>query len=503
MRANRLRKLLLLPLVMAILSGAVACNSKSEEETDIVVTSSIVAIKNFYLTRNDSVLKNLDSVFFSIDLEHGVIFNADSLPKGTKVNRLVPSITFANTMTKVELTFLKDNDVDTTVNYLTNSTDSIDFTHPVTLSVTAQDGVSNFTYILKVNVHTVETDTLAWTLSATSPLPSRLDNPVSQKTVRNGQNSFCMIEEADDSFTLSECDNLLDGSWNKQVFNPGFTPDIESFTATEKEFFMLSAEGDLYTSEDALNWAPTGETSWLNILGAYEESVLGLKRSGADVLHTRYPAPENYKETKADPAFPVNHSSALGIIETEWSEEPMALLAGGGLASGEYSSAVWAFDGSIWAIINDDALPAVAAPMMARYVVFRDTPAAFAQREFDAWIFFGGVFSDGTMNRKVYVSLDNGVNWNLAPAGMQLPENFSDIMGGDLLVASYPLSADLSDAWTQDVSSRASYTIEDTTITWNCPYMFVFGGHHPGAGSPLSTSIWRGVLNRLTFTPDI
>lgn len=503
MRANRLRNILFLPLLAAIVLCVPACNSKSDEEPDIVVTPSIVAVKNFYLLSNDSVMKNLDSVFFSIDLNHGVIFNADSLPKGTKVSRLIPSITFANTMTSAELSFRKDNRVDTVVDYLSNPQDSIDFTSPVTLKVTAENGTSTFSYTIKVNVHTVDPDTLGWALISTSTLPSRFSDPVKQKTVWHNSSAYCLVEENDGSFTISSCADLNEGLWDKQEFSPGFYPDVESFSSSDDSFYLLADNGDLYSSSDCLSWEDTG-IEWYSVIGGYGSYVLGLQFVDDSFYFTQYPAADGEAVKSVPGNFPVSKSSQLGIIETDWAENPIAILAGGVMANGDFSSDIWGFDGNNWAILNSSALPALESPMLARYVVYKDTPAAFAKREFDAWLLFGGVFDDGSFNSVVYTSIDNGVTWNVAADSMQLPEDFPRLKNSDVIVAKYPLSADLNDAWSVTRSAlNNDYTINGTEITWDCPYLFVFGGYLPDYQSGVNTTVWRGVLNRLQFTPQI
>ena len=50
------------------------------------------SVTSFSINKNDKVLTGLDSVFFSIDLVNARIFNADSLPKGTDVSKLVIKI---------------------------------------------------------------------------------------------------------------------------------------------------------------------------------------------------------------------------------------------------------------------------------------------------------------------------------------------------------------------------------------------------------------------------
>ena len=490
-----------------MLITAVSCNSKSdEEEAEIVVTPAIIAVKQFHLQANDSVLAKLDSVAFSIDLNTGVIFNADSLPKGTNVTRLIPSITFANSMTKAELSFLKDNEEKVTVDYLTNPDDSIDFSHPVTLDVTAQDGINSFSYQIKVNVHTQEPDTLIWDKVATSTLPSRFSDPVAQKTLFRNETAFSLIEEYNGEYTLASCGDLIKGEWLKSALNFGFIPDIESFTSTPDSFWLLSKDGNLYIPSDGQSWTATGEV-WYSIIGGYENSILGVKSTDSGFVHTMYPAEGNFTETPLEEGFPISDFSILGVMQTQWDPQPFAIMAGGLMENGEPTSSVWAYDGSTWAVINDSDLPLMEKPMLARYVVYRDTPYIFTKREMDVWLLFGGIDEKGSMNRKVYMSYDNGVNWSAAPQMMQLPESLPSLAGADVIVAGYDLTADLAEAWTPSPQTktslwtRTSYTIDGYDITWVCPYMYIFGGYLQDQS--LSSIIWRGVLARLEFTPVI
>ena len=507
MLSTRIKQIIFLQLLGGLFLCALSCNSKSDdEETEIVVTPAIVAVKAFSLSKNDSVLANLDSVSFSIDLDTGVIFNADSLPKGTDVSRLIASITFANTMTKAELKFLKDNETDTTVNYLTNPEDSIDFSHPVTLDVTAQDGLNSFTYQIKVNVHTMEPDTLIWDKVASMALPSIYENPVSQKTVKQGDYIVSLIEEYNGKYTLAKSTNLKEGEWTKSEVTFEFIPKIESFTATSGSYMILGEQGTLYESENGTAWEAKDE-NWYSIIGAYGDSALGIQQIGDEYLHAMYPATSVFISSPIEDGFPVKAASPMGVFSTEWYPDSYALIACGEDGDGNLTNNVWAYDGETWAIINDDSLPALENPMMARYIVYRDTPYIFTKRAFDVWLLFGGTTSYGKMNRKVYMSYNNGVNWQLAPDLMQFPEIIPSLNGADVIVEGYDLSADLSEQWTPAKSTkstpwtRTSYTIDGYEITWVCPYLYIFGGYTENMS--LSTEIWRGVLARLEFTPVI
>ena len=115
---------------------------------------------------------------------------------------------------------------------------------------------------------------------------------------------------------------------------------------------------------------------------------------------------------------------------------------------------------------------------------------------------------NGDINRKVYMSYDNGVHWQLSPPQMQMPESVNLAYGSDAIVEGYELTADISEAWTLQeyetrgyLRTRVSYTIDGYDITWICPYLYVFGGYLPD--NTLSTQILRAVLARLEFTPII
>ena len=70
--------------IAALFLSGISCNSTDDEEITYTISES-VRVTSFSLAANDSVLANLDTVFFTIDLNGGQIFNADSLPVGTDV----------------------------------------------------------------------------------------------------------------------------------------------------------------------------------------------------------------------------------------------------------------------------------------------------------------------------------------------------------------------------------------------------------------------------------
>ena len=496
----------MVPAALMLLGSATSCNEKTKEQDEIAVTVSTVAVKSFTLQANSKILSNLDSVFFSIDLDRGVIFNADSLPLGTDVSRLIPVITFMTTVSKAEIVVSEEGKDDKTYDYLTNASDSIDFSKTVKLNVTAYDQETKYTYDLKVNVHKQKPDSLMWDRIAVAKLPSRNENPVGQHTVLHGEEAVALIKEADGSFTVSKSSDLFKGEWTKTSISPAFSPDVESFSATPEAFWVLDDQGNLMTSTDALSWSATGE-KWITIIGPYLNSVLGVKQTDDGLTHCHFPTNSGIADPALDTNFPISGRSALVSIETEWAEMPTVFFVGGVCPDGSVSNATWAFDGSVWTTIDDVAAPAVEAPVLVSYINNRRQSDIFHPYNADAWLLIGGRKADGTFNDTVYFSYDNGITWRQGSSLMQLPDYVPGLTGADGLVMASPLSADLSDYWTSTPATRAGrwlkpeYTIDGYDITWQCPYIYLIGGYT--ANGQLSDSIWRGVMAKLAFTPLI
>ena len=497
---------MILPALL-LLGFASACNKKDDPYPDvIVVTPATVAVTNFNLKADANVLTNLDSVFFSIDLNKGVIFNADSLPVGTRVRRLIPVISFANSMSAAEIVYTDSTGTQKTVNYLETQTDSIDFTNDVLLNVTALDGENKYTYRIKVNVHKQKPDSLMWTDMASAKIPSRKPAPKAQKTVMRNDIAYTIIEESDNSFTLAQASDLAAGYSSVNELSLPFAPQTETLTATPDAFYVLDTAGILYTSSDMSSWTSTGQ-EWLSIIGPYLDSVLGIRNTDKGMMHCHYPASDLIADTPVADGFPMTGRSALATVANKWSPQPTVFFIGGKTSSGVTSNHTWGFDGSTWTTIDNKPLPALDGAILIRYTAFRATGLPFNEVAYDAWFAFGGNLSDGSSNRTLYYSYDNGVSWKAASELMQLPDYFPQLISADALVINSTLNADLADIWTASPASapkrwlKPAYEVDGDNISWECPYIYVIGGYLPDGS--LSANIWRGVLSRLAFTPLI
>lgn len=491
-----------LPALTLILLGAAACNQNSDPTVESYGDDTSVAVTAFSLKIPASGNTRTDSIAFAIDLVNGVIFNADSLPKGTDVTGLVPIIKYPTSVSKAVIT-MNGEKRQGEVNYLEHPTDTVDFTGDVALTLTAQDKQTSRSYRIKVNVHKLDSDTLMWDDMSSAKLPSRLANPVGQKSVSRDSRIWCLIEENDGSLTLANSDAPGSKGWSKATPTLPDNVIIRSFTATDDAFYILDTDGSLLTSDDGAQWTATGQ-KWLSITGGYGKAVLGIDSSEGTLRHVSYPALYAPMEVASD--FPVGGISNMGLMHTKWSLTPIALVAGGYDADGNTLATVWGFDGLSWARISQHGTPALAEATLIPYTYFRPNSTGNGTTEYSVWLLTGGVGSDGELNRTVYMSYDNGVNWQQAVDYMQLPESISSFKEGDAVVLYERRQVSLTDYWTKMPSRKLSpwmikYEQDGYDLSWEVPYIYLMGGY--GINNRLNDICWRGVLNRLTFTPLI
>lgn len=496
---------LMIPALLAALSGSVSsCNSSADDFLPDYKAAEAVAITSFTLKSDTKVLQHLDSVFFSIDLDHGIIFNADSLPAGTKVNKLVPVVTYSPAVTSAVFTMTGGDTRTGTVDYVQSPSDSIDFTGDVTLRVaTDNDGLER-TYRVKVNVHKMAPDSLMWDKAALSTLPSRLANPKDQKTVLLGNDVISLIAESDGSYTVAKCHNPSEALWDKKALAPGFTPDIRSLTATKSALYMLGTDGIMHFSSDALTWTADNGFSARSIIGTFGDKVLAVIGSEGSYKWISYPAADGVTPSPLPEGFPTEGFSSFHSFTSKWAADPIGFFTGG-CRDGKILADTWAFDGNSWAKISNNPLPPLRDASIIPYFNYKQTTTSWIQTEFSVCLCIGGLTPDGDINQTVYISYDNGVNWQKADSLLQLPKHLVPGYQADVLVLSTPKKVNLSDYWKSvatgkpSPSARVNYFIDGDEISWDCPYIYLFGGK--SADGKLDNAIRRAVLARLTFAP--
>ena len=503
----------LLALVLTALISA--CNKDSDS---FVADGDFgnCTVSSFSLGKNDSVLKGLDSVYFSIDLVNAVIFNADSLPKGTRTDKLLVNIG-TSSASGCDLTFRKlDTTRDTTISYIDSPNDSINFSDgPVKLLITSYDGLSKREYTIKVNVHQEIPDTLYWDQSGRRALPTKLAAPTAQKTIEYKGCVYCLTASASAQASLAVTGDPYGNDWTLSDVVLPAGADISSFAASSDSLYILDNEGNLYTSADGKAWTATG--SHLDyIYGGYGASILGARKDADGWKHVSYPAGT---ERVVPAGCPVSGTGQMMLYETKWSDLPLAMFVGGRDASGALVGSSWGYDGEVWAKISARDIDEREDVSLFPYFTPRTVTGFWRVTERSTLIALGGRYestSGMVVSKNVYVSYDQGITWDEASDYLQLPDYIPDFAAAQALVIDTRLtdgqsrSAAPVDGWTFMSGNRlpvwatpvpfARESRVSAPITeWECPYIYLFGGVN-AAGS-LHDSVWRGVIRRFSFAP--
>ena len=498
----------LLPLLGASLALS-ACNSKEDPAGSnqyVYVEDSNASITAFKIKADNKILRGLDTVYFSIDLDRGLIYNADSLPKGTRITDLIPVITYPTSVSGATIEMTGGTKRDGQIDYKEHPNDSVDFTGRVKLTLTTYAGTTK-AYDLKVNVHTTEPDTLCWGETAVSKLPSRLENPKVQRTVKWGEKVVTLIQENNDTYTFASTTDPGAQKWEKSPVTFGFTPDVRSMTACGDLLYMRASDDMVYASQNGTTWM-TMHQPMHSILGEYDGQVLGIRRNPDGAYYiTTLGATNGYYDGPTPEGFPVEGFTNMYSYKSIWMASPICVLAGGVTADGRVSSAVWAFDGNNWAKLSEGKIPAVQGATLVPYHSYLRTGSSWNYDEYSTLFLIGGLKGDGTFPGQTYISYDNGVNWSLAPAMLQMPGYIPGMWQLDSTVDYEPMSAPLLPNWQQMADRqipgwyRIATEVEDDVIHWECPYIYLYGGTNQDG--VLYNTIWRGVINRLAFTPII
>lgn len=459
-----------------------ACKGTADDEATSIDYSS-TQIKTFSLKADTKVLNNLDSVFFSIDLVNARIFNADSLPYGTKVNKLLVNITTDN-CSVVELHFPREGKNDSIVNFLTNAKDSIDFSRgAVKLHVVSNDHTASRDYYINVNVHKTVGDSLTWDVKNPSPLPGSLATPVKAATVQMAGAFYTLTTDGNRHACINVASSPLDRGINTE-FDFTFTPDVNSLVANSQAMYILSTDGDLHSSIDGKSWTSLG-VKWKAITAPYGKTILGLAEVDGKLSHVTWPSSTSTAVNDND--FPLTGASQPLLFSTKWSDRDQIIIVGGSRADGSTTSAAWAYDGTNWAKIAEKTpMNASGMTVFPYYFCSTDTNKWIATKR-SVIVAMGGrrleQGKDVVMMGDVYLSYDFGFHWTKAPKSMTLPTTFPAVSDTRVFVVN------------ETLHSRAVRPITE----WDTPYIYMYGGYNR-QGS-LSTNIYRGVFNVLQFKP--
>lgn len=503
MTKNRMKKIIIyLFLTFLSVTCWTACNSNDVDREPTVLSQS-VRVSSFSLAKNDSIMLFLDSVAFSInpDVNPGLIYNADSLPVGTRVDSLIANISFESVSSAwVYMTDPATGKQDS-INYLYHPTDSINFTDQVQLKLTAEDGVTTKWYEIKVNVHQLVPDSLQWTLLQTTVLPGDPAQPVAaQRTVKYRGAAYCYLLRGE-TYYLSVAEEMSrPDTWTLTELNFGFVPRLESLQSSADKLYLLSDAGQLYESSDGSAWTAVEGETFHSLKGVWENMLLGVRYADGKYTYGYYPNP-GIAETEVDETFPITGSTDALPFTTKWSDLPQSILVGGRDRNDRLTGMTWGFDGKSWASLGIITPPAREGAVLFPYFSY-STNTHWVVTEYTCWFLVGGKNAEGVVSNEVYTSLNNGITWTLSTDLTNLPEDIPGraFASSVLMDETFTPRTQVSSAWRKLDTPRIPYGMRRATgKDYNVPYIYIFGGED--AQGAVYDQILRGVINRLTFVP--
>lgn len=482
---------------LILLLGLGACNSTYEQGES---TASSVAVYAFSIRSSNNALAGIDTVFFSIDLVNAKIFNADSLPYGTNITRIIPTIKTLEGLSACEFYVKRPGLTDTVYNYMTNPSDSIDFTNcPVRLRVVSPDASVERFYDIFINVHKVKSDSLEWAVTSRSALPTSLSAPTASGSAMFGEMLYCAASDIQGNYSIARTSDPYTRQW-EQISEPfaGLeSVDVTSLRGGETALYVLDNDGNMYSSTDgASTWTPSGR-KYVEIFGELFGKPVGTGKD-ADGQYGLVDPESGSLMPLPSAKFPVSGASAGVNYSFAMSTGRQMVILGGRASDGSLSDAAWTFDGKSWLNVTQSPLPEKLEGLtVVPYTTF-DGSIAWDANKYPSLLAFGGKNADGKVSSKVYVSRDYGMIWREADELLQLP---------DYLTPTWALGGFTINHLTKDSDPESDLLrifapqsrVTEAITEWEVPYIYLIGGMT--ATGEFSPWIWCGAINRLTFKP--
>ena len=457
---------------MLLLSSCLGGNSNSGIDDWTLGNAQIAS----FVLSSDSV-PGLSNVKFTIDQLNSKIFNRDSMPYGTEIKeKIFCDLKFDDQNLGVgNILFVSQSTGDSVV--WTSSSDSIDFSAPVTITVTPYDGLSKKIYEAKLNIHQENPDTMVW---------HKYSGLITGKTFKDMivipfDGSYYMYALEKDIYRLYKSDTKNTDDWNEIALN-GFPEKavLSQITEYEGDLYAISEDYTLYcsyagqNSEEEQNWMVVdGVPAIKTLLGCLSDNIVSGRASVLsgialedETLHFISINKNNEWEigSAIPEKFPV---SGFGSLDYETMYHPRIIVTAGRDSNDELSNNVWStMDGLSWTLLTTKV--AVFSPREGASLFYYDNNL----------FIIGGIDSSGKALKDICYSKDQGINW--------ICEIISDDPEDTSTKYYYKMPSDyFSRGFTSAIVDQNNYIL-------------LFGGK-AGDDKNVFNDLWRGRINRLGY----
>lgn len=201
-----------------------------------------------------------------------LIFNTDSLPYQTNLEKVVTNVTASGNITYSET--LGDN---AGTEKVWNSTDSINFTGPVYFTIHHADGVNKKKYKVNIFAHNVNPDTLMWKRYETTNFPINVFQKI--KAVSYNQRIYIFGNTSETQLKVTSSSNAT--TWETPVTLDGLEAkaELNSILSFDGKLYT-TANNLVYSSTDAIHWAKVNNASNCEkLIGTNSTQIIGINNN--------------------------------------------------------------------------------------------------------------------------------------------------------------------------------------------------------------------------------
>jgi hypothetical protein len=384
----------------------------------------------------------------------------DSMPYGTEVGQVLCNITFVSYAINAAIT--PQVQPDTTFSWVEK--DSVNFSKPIKIVVTAVDGVTKKTYTAQLNIHQVKPDSLSWERYADNLTPGTIQERKVITHSYNNEDVYFMYVGTSGDYKLYYSSVADARRWEELPLSglSGNDKLISQLTLFGSFAYIPSESGTLYSSPDGVNWELAGNAPSVRyLLGALSEGrnqspVLaaivednGLLSFACMNENNEWTIGENVHDK-----FPLTNFASYSYINMY---HTYVILVGGRTRENQLTNTTWGtMNGKDWTLLTNEGT------------------GYFEEREglmltgYDGKFFLtGGMNAAGKASKEIYTSIDHGVTWALQDSLLIFPNAYN-------------------------ARGFASVQVDKDN------YMLIFGGKTSNDTYQLN-EIWRGRINRLGF----
>lgn len=414
-----------------------------------------------FSVENDSI-EGLSNVRFTIDQLGNAVFNLDSMPVNTKLEKvLIDTLTYGPGATGVRIYQTATGD---TIDY--SQEDSVDISQPLEILIYTGPTLSR-SYNAWINIHTQEPDSLVWRRYSDELLAQPMnDVKVITNDYATEEDTYLMYAQpvGSPSYLLYTSPMDAPKQWNAQPLSglPESGLRLEQITTFNQRIYVPATDGALYTSADGITWSrEEGAPVIRALLGSLNNSVnqpaalSAIVETEGSLWFAAMDSKGNWETGAAVPTeFPI---SGFASTEMDLMYRDRLLIVGGRTAGNQLVNTTWStMDARTWANLTD-----------AQKSYFSKKEGANVAYYDDKFFLIGGLDEAGKPTKDIHLSIDHGVTWSYIDSLVVLPNEYT-------------------------ARGFASMLVDKNN------YLCIFGGKTARTASVLN-EVWRGRINRLGF----